>query len=206
MRKHMIALLGFLAGAAVYYMKAPVRETASIQDDFHQQEFVSTSQAAPSPSATPAASAAKSIPIILEASDPAEEETTLIPGLPRGMKFAPNVKAIPEDQYSEGKIILKKNGFIFYKGKTSGDATANVVYDQRLNTFHPLTATIKLMGINEEKRNEILKAWDEYHYNAELGVQYIQSSHDKLFDDYEDLKTSGVKASLEIIQAVYQSR
>ncbi len=203
MRKHMIALLGFLSGAAVYYMKAPVRETASIQDDFHQQEFVTTSQAAPSALAAPVA---KAIPVILETSDPAEEEAIIIPGLPRGMKFAPNVKAIPEDQYSEGKILLKKNGFIFYKGKTSGDATANVVYDQRLNTFHPLTATIKLTGINEVKRNEILKSWDEYHYNSQLGVQYIQSSHETLFEDYEDLKTSGAKPSLEVIQAVYQSR
>lgn len=203
MRKHMIALLGFLSGAAVYYMKAPVRETASIQDDFHQQEFVSTSQAAPSPVAVPMA---RIIPVATEASDPAEEETTLIPGLPRGMKFAPNVKAIPEDQYSEGKILLKKNGFIFYKGKVSGDSTANVVYDQRLNTFHPLTATIKLTGIDDEKRNEILKAWEEYHYNGELDVQYVQSSHETLFDDFEELKKTGAKASLEIIQAVYQSR
>lgn len=203
MRKHMIALLGFLSGAAVYYMKAPVRETASIHDDFHQQEFVTTSQAAPSAAAAPAA---KVIPVILEASDPSEEETTLIPGLPRGMRFAPNVKAIHEDQYSNGEILMKKNGFIFYRGKTSVSGSANVVYDQRLNTFHPLTATIKLTGINEMKRNEILKAWEEYHYNAELGVQYIQSSHETLLEDYEDLKTTGAKVSLEIIQAVYQSR
>ncbi len=204
MRKNMIALLGFLSGAAVYYMKAPVRETASIQDDFHQQEFVSTSQAAPSPLA-PSAPQAKIIPVETEASDPSLEETAQIPGLPRGMKFAPKVRAIPEDQYSEGKILLKKNGFIFYRGKAS-EGNANVVYDQRLNTFHPLTATIKLTGINEEKRNEILKAWDEYHYNADLGVQYVQSSHETLFDDFEELKKSGAKASLEIIQSVYQSR
>lgn len=201
MRKHMIALLGFLSGAGVYYMKAPLRETASIHNDFHQQEFVSTSQAAPSP-----ALPSQVIPVATEAFDPEEEETRNVPGLPRGMKFAPNVKAIPEDQYLEGKILLKKNGFIFYREKSSGEAKANVVYDKRLNTFHPLTATIKLTGINEEKRNEILKAWDEYHYNAELGVQYVKSSHETLFDDYEELKKSGAKVSLEIIQAIYQSR
>ena len=200
MRKHMIALLGFLSGAAVYYMKAPGRETASLQNDFHQQEFVRTLQAAPSPAVEP-----KVIPVATEAYDPGEEETRSVPGLPRGMKFAPNVKAIPEDQYSEGQIILKKNGFIFYRGKNTSEGNANVVYDQRLNTFHPLTATIKLTGINEEKRNEILKAWDEYHYNSELEVQYVQSSHESLFGDFEELKKSGAKASLEIIQAVYQS-
>ncbi|MES2527722.1 MAG: hypothetical protein V4598_11570 [Bdellovibrionota bacterium] len=202
MRRHLIALLGFLSGAAVYYMKAPVRETASIQDDFHQQEFVSTSQAAPSPLVT---APAKVIPVEVDAFDPSSEESNSLPGLPRGMKFAPKVRAIPEDQYSEGKILLKKNGFIFYRGK-AGEGNANVVYDQRLNTFHPLTATIKLTGINEEKRNEILKAWDEYHYNADLGVQYVQSSHETLLDDFEELKKSGAKASLEIIQSVYQSR
>ena len=138
--------------------------------------------------------------------DPADELTKNIPGLPKGMKFAPNVRAVPEDQYSEGKILMRKNGFIFYRGKSSGESTANVVYDQRLNTFHPLTSTIKLAGVNEEKRNEILKAWEEYHYNSDLGVQYVQSSHENLFDDYEELYKSGAKVSLEIIQSVYQSR
>ncbi len=201
MRKHMIALLGFLSGAAVYYMKAPVRETASIQDDFHQQEFVSTSQAAPSPSIVP-----KIIPVEVQASDPSSEETTQIPGLPRGMRFAPKVKAIPEDQYTEGKILLKKNGFIFYRGKGSGEGNANVVYDQRLNTFHPLMATIKITSVDEAQRAENLRTWAEYHYNGDLQVQYVQSSHEDLLDDFADLKKSGAKVSLEIVQAVYQSR
>ena len=203
MRKNMIALLGFLSGAAVYYMKAPVRETASIQDDFHQQEFVSTAQAAPSQVTPPLA---KAIPVEIETSDPAAEETKLIDGLPRGMKFAPNVKAIPEDQYSEGKILMRKNGFIFYRGKNSQGANGNVVYDQRLNTFHPLMATIKITSVDEAQRAENLRTWSEYHYNGDLQVQYVQSTHEDLLDDFAELKKSGAKVSLEIVQAVYQSR
>lgn len=202
MRKNMIALLGFLSGAAVYYMKTPVRETASVQDDFHQQEFVSTSQAAPSPSPI---MTTKAIPVETQASDPALEETALLPGLPRGMKFAPKVKAIPEDQYTEGKILLRKNGFIFLRGK-NGEGHANVVYDQRLNTFHPLMATIKITSVDEAQRAENLRNWSEYHYNGDLQVQYVQSTHEDLLDDFAELKKSGAKVSLEIVQAIYQSR
>ncbi len=205
MRRHMIALLGFLSGAAVYYMKAPVRETASIQDDFHQQEFVSTSQAAPSPSPV-ASSVATAVPIGTQDFDPSLEETTGLPGLPRGMKFAPKVKAIPEDQYTEGQILLRKNGFIFFRGKSSGEGNANVVYDQRLNTFHPLMATIKITSVDEAQRAENLRSWSEYHYNGDLQVQYVQSTHEDLLDDFAELKKSGAKVSLEIVQAVYQSR
>ena len=196
MRKHLIALLGFLAGVMVYYMKAPPqRDTASVHDDFHQQEFVSTTQAAPTP--------AQVIPVETIEIDPADEEKKNIPGLPRGMQLAPNVRAVPETDYKQGKILMKKHGFVFIR---SHGGEANVVYDQRLNTFHPLTATIKLTGVSEEIRSEVLKEWQEYHYNSDLGVQYVQSSHDHLLEDFETLKKSGFKASLEVIQAVYESR
>lgn len=197
MRKHLIALLGFLAGVMVYYMKAPPeRQTASVQDDFHQQEFVSTTQAAPSP-------AAQVIPVETIEIDPSEEEKKNIPGLPRGMQLAPNVRAIPEANYREGKILMKKNGFYFIR---SNGGEANVVYDQRLNTFHPLTATIKLTGVDESQRATNLREWDEYHYNGDLAIQYIQSTHENLLEDFEKLKSSGARASLEVIQAVYESR
>ncbi len=194
MRKHAIALLGFFAGVVVYYNNAPVRDTASVQDDFHQEEFVTTTQSA---------STAPAIPVTVIEEDFTREEMKTIPGLPRGMKLAPNVRAIPEEDFKEGTILLKKNGFIFTRSQGTG---ANVVYDQRLNTFHPLTATIKLSGVGEDLRAEILKSWDEFHYNEELGVQFIQSSPEKLFDDYEALKKTGARVSLEVIQAVYQSR
>lgn len=199
MRKHLIALLGFLAGVTVYYMKAPpLRETASIQDDFHQQEFVSTSQAAPSPTAP-----APVIPVETIEIDPSEEEKRNIPGLPRGMQLAPNVRAVAEEDYKEGKILMKKNGFVFIR---SQGGEANVVYDQRLNTFHPLMATIKLTGVDEAQRASNLREWSEYHYNGDLAIQYIQSTHDDLLEDFEKLKSSGAKASLEVVQAVYQNR
>lgn len=199
MRKHLIALLGFLAGVMVYYMKAPPhRETASVQDEFHQQEFVSTTQAAPSP-AVPA----PAIPVETFEIDPSEEEKKNIPGLPRGMQLAPNVRAIPEASYREGKILMKKNGFVFIR---SQGGEANVVYDQRLNTFHPLTATIKLTGVDETQRATNLREWEEYHYNGDLAIQYIQSTHDHLLEDFEKLQKSGARASLEVIQAVYENR
>ncbi len=198
MRKHAIALLGFLAGVVVYYNNAPVRNTASVQDDFHQEEFVTTSQSAPT--ARPSAPA---IPVTIIEDDFSKEEMDSLPGLPRGMKLAPNVRAIPEEEFKEGKILLKKNGFVFIRSQGTG---ANVVYDQRLNTFHPLTATIKLSGVGADQRADILKSWEEFHYNEELGVQFIQSSPEKLFDDYEALKKTGARVSLEVIQAVYQSR
>lgn len=198
MRKHLIALLGFLAGALVYYIKAPAREVAGVHDEFHQQEFVSTSQAAPS-SGTPA----QTIPVETIEADPAEEEKRNIPGLPRGMQLAPNVRAVPSEEYREGKILLKKNGFTFIRAQ---GGAANVVYDQRLNTFHPIMATIKVTGVDENMRQEILKNWEEFHYNSDLGVQYVQSTHETLFDDFKALKKSGARASLEIVQAVYQSR
>lgn len=198
MRKHAIALLGFLAGVVVYYNNAPTRNTASVQDDFHQEEFVTTTQSAPA--SRPDVPA---VPVTLIEEDFSSEEMESIPGLPRGMKLAPKVRAIPEEEFTEGKILLKKNGFIFLRSQGRG---ANVVYDQRLNTFHPLTATIKLSGVNADQRAENLKTWEEFHYNEQLGVQFIQSSPEKLFDDYESLKKSGAKVSFEVIQAVYQSR
>ena len=198
MRKYLIALLGFLSGVMVYYMKAPARETASIQDEFHQQSFVTITQAAPAP-ATPA----PSIPVATIVIDPSEEEKRNIPGLPRGMQLAPNVRAVAEEDYKEGQILMKKNGFVFIR---SHGGAANVVYDQRLNTFHPIMATIKLTDVDEAQRSANLREWTEYHYNSDLAVQYIQSTHEDLLDDYKKLEQSGFQASLEVVKAVYQSR
>ncbi len=204
MRKHLIALLGFLSGVTVYYMKAPDRNMASLQDDFHQQEFVTTSLAAPV--VEKIKSRSHVIPVEIIEEDFAKEETVALPGLPRGMKFAPHVKALPEESFqNQGKILLKKNGFIFFRGKSGTEGIANVVYDQRLNTFHPLSATIKLTGVNENQRLENLRKWEEYHYNDSLSIQYVQSSHESLFHDYEELKSSGARANLEIIQAIYKN-
>lgn len=199
MRKHLIAFLGFLSGVMVYYMKAPERDLASVQDEYHQEQTtsVSTAMAAPAPAPVTV------IPVTTQTFDPASEDTEFFEGLPRGMRLAPNVRAVPEDEYTEGKILLRKNGFIFIRSQGSA---ANVVYDHRLNTFHPVTATIKVSGVDENIRQEILKKWEEYHYNPDLGIQYVQSSHENLFDDYKELKKTGARASLEIIQAVYQNR
>lgn len=204
MRKHLIALLGFLAGAMVYYIKAPARETASVHDEFHQEEFVSTSQAAPSSKT----SASPAIPVETIVIDPSKEEKKNVPGLPRGMQLAPQVRAIPVEDYrpEQGKILMKKNGFAFFRSGVFSAEKANVVYDQRLNTFHPLTATIKITNVDETKRAENLRKWDEYHYNADLGIQYIQSTHADLLEDFEEVISSGSRATLEIIQAVYQSQ
>ncbi len=202
MRKHLIALLGFLAGVWVYYIKAP----APVTFNSHDQE-VSASQAAPSPHREPT-SMAKVIPVSTPPADNSQEETRDVPGLPRGMKLAPHVKAIGHEDYRPemGKQIMEKNGFVFFRSENTTAATSNVVYDKRLDTFHPLTATIKLTGIDETERAEIQKNWTEFHYNADLAIEYVQSNHEDLFSDYEELAKSGFKVSLEVIQAVYQSR
>lgn len=201
MRKHLIALLGFLSGVAVYCIKAPQHEQAMIEE-FHQQEFVTTTMSAPKTEERKAAV----IPVAEPPADITKEELEDMPGLPRGMKFAPHVKAVPAEAYSSamGPRLLQKNGFIFFRTQTPGEA--NVVFDRRLRTFHPLTATIKISGVSEEERNEILKQWDEYHYNKELGIQYVQSTHAELIQDYQELKKAGHRPEFEVIQAVYQTR
>jgi hypothetical protein len=200
MRKHAIAVLGFLAGVMVYYNNTPQEKTQTA-DEFHTENLqeVKVIQAA----AVAMKSPASIVQVKTERFDPGSEETESFPGLPRGMKLAPNVRAVPEEQYTDGKVLMRKNGFVFIR---SQGAEANVVYDQRLNTFHPITATIKLTGIDETKRDEILREWTEFHYNKELGIQYVQSTHDQLFDDYKKLKNNGYKVDLEIIQAVYRAR
>lgn len=202
MRKHLIALLGFLSGVMVYHMKAP----APVAVTDHEEE-VSVSQSAPFITREPT-STARTIPVTSPPADNSKEELQDVPGLPRGMKFAPHVKAIGVEDYrpAMGKQIMEKNGFVFFHPENGSGGTANVVYDKRLDTFHPLTATIKLSDIDEAERAEILKSWTEFHYNADLAVEYIQSNHEDLFSDYEALAKSGYKAGLEVIQAVYQSR
>ncbi len=202
MRKHLIALLGFLSGAMVYYMKAPAPVTITS----HTQE-ISVSQAAPSPQREPT-STAKVIPISTPPVNNSQEELKDLPGLPRGMKLAVHVKAIGQEDYRAemGKQIMEKNGFVFFHAVSETSGTANVVYDKRLDTFHPLTATIKLTDIDESERAEILKSWTEFHYNSELAVEYIQSSHEDLFTDFDELKKHGFQVNLEVIQAVYQAR
>lgn len=201
MRKHMIALLGFLSGAAVYYLKAPAPAPVTM-DEFHQEEFVSTTLAAvKKENRTPAV-----IPVAEPPADISQEETRNLEGLPRGMRLAPFIRAVPKENYHAdfGPRLLEKNGFVFYRSEAPGNA--NVVYDKRLNTFHPLTATIKLTGVTEEIREEVLRSWSEYHFNPELGVQYVQSSHAGLLSDFEELKKAGFSPAFEVIQAVYQTR
>lgn len=200
MRKHLIALLGFLSGVAVYYVKAPPTQELA-REEFHQQEFVSTTQAAPVQ-----ATRAPAVPVNVAATDFSREELETQPGLPRGMKFAPKIKAIPEESFSGTEFLLKKNGFVYVRDGGAGTSGANVVYDQRLDTFHPITETIKVSGVDERTRSDLLREWDEFHYNADLGILFVQSTADRLFEDFERLRKSGRDASLEVIQSVYRTR
>lgn len=205
MRKNLIALLGFLSGVAVYYIKAPApQQQETLIEEFHQQEFVSTRMSAPQD--TNQNESATVIPVAEPPADISKEKFVDLEGLPRGMKFAPQVKAVSKEGYipSMGPRLLEKNGFVFYRTEEAGET--NVVYDKRLRTFHPLTATIKISGVSEEQRIEVTKNWDEYHYNKELGVQYVQSTHAELLDDFAEIKKNGFRASFEVIQAVYQTR
>ncbi|MFL5785716.1 MAG: hypothetical protein ACJ76H_13955 [Bacteriovoracaceae bacterium] len=205
MRKHGIALLGFFSGVLLYYIKAPAPVTN--HDEFHQQEFVSTTMAAPkfqSPSQEDRKPAV--VPVAESTADIHQEELRNLPGLPRGMKFAPFVHAVAAENYHNemGVKLMEKNGFVFFHSENSGEA--NVVYDKRLDTFHPLTSTIKLTGVDGNDRQEILKKWNEYYYNEQLEVQFVQSTHEDLFKDYQELKKAGAKPQFEIVQAVYQTR
>lgn len=207
MRKHLIAFLGLLSGVAVYYLKAPAPvQQENLIEEFHQQEFVTTTMSAPQAESSQGIPQAAVIPVAEPPADISKEEFETLPGLPRGMRFAPRVKAVTKEGYipKMGPKLLEKNGFVFYRSDSAGET--NVVYDKRLRTFHPMTATIKITGISEEQRNEVLKTFDEYHYNKELGVQYVQSNHADLLNDFAAIKKNGYKASFEVIQAVYQTR
>jgi hypothetical protein len=205
MRKHAIALLGFLSGVVVYYNKALA--PGLNHDEFHQQEFVSTTMAAPkfqAPSREDRKPAV--VPVVETPADIHREKLRELAGLPRGMKLAPYVHAIPAESYQQemGAKLMEKNGFVFFHSENSVEA--NVVYDRRLDTFHPLTSTIKLTGVDERDRREILKKWNEYYYNEQLEVQFVQSTHEDLFRDYQELKKAGAQPQFEIVQAVYQTR
>lgn len=133
-----------------------------------------------------------------------ELEKEELEGLPRGMSFLPFVRAIAEAEYrpKDGKIILQKNGLIYFSSnQTQGKA---VVYDHRRDTLHPLTETIKLSQVDHKQRQKnINDGWNEFSYNSELKIQYLQSSSDNLMNHYQDLKESGFHPSLEVVTQVH---
>jgi hypothetical protein len=139
-----------------------------------------------------------------ETIDFAAEESEEVKGLSRGYRFLPNVRAIKENEYtpSLGKEMLRNNHLVYFR--SSGPAHIRVVYDQRRDTLRPLAATLKLKNVSEEIRQNNLRAgWNEYSYQANLKLQYLQSSHENLMDDYQELTSSGATPELEVITATH---
>lgn len=149
-------------------------------------------------------SAVARIPVDNNLSSLSELEKEELEGLPRGMSYLPSVRALTKSEYQpkDGKIILQKNGLIyFFSNQGQG---RSVVYDQRRDTLHPITETIKLSKIDlKQRQKNIYDGWNEFSYNSELKIQYLQSSADQLINHYQDLKESGFHPSLEVVTQVH---
>lgn len=139
--------------------------------------------------------------------DLSQENSLALPGLPRGSKYLPFVKAIENLQFRPemGVKLLSQNGLTFYRTTSTSSPDINVAYNFRKNSLQPMTATIKLSGINQETRRQILKGHlSEFYYHEDLAIQYLQSSHAQLLADVEDLKEKGFEPNFEIIDGLHQ--
>lgn len=133
-----------------------------------------------------------------------DEESEELKGLPRGYHFLPNVRAIKESDYKPalGKEMLRKNHLVFFRSTQA--ANMRVVYDLRRDSLQPLAPTLKLRNVSEEEREKnIREGRNEYSYHADLKLQFIQSSHENLMDDYQEYTSSGITPELEVISAVH---
>ena len=156
-----------------------------------------------------AASAARQERPTADQIDLSREKFETITGLPRGMRYLPHVKVIESQKYRRemGPKIFSRNGMDYFRSRKADISSANVVYNQRKNTLHPLSATIKLNGIDQKKRQDLNKGLlSEFYYHEDLGIQYLQSSHPNLISDLESLKEDGLDASLEVVEGIYISK
>ena len=128
-------------------------------------------------------------------------------GLPRSMVLALDVKAIPVSSYeaSFGEKLLEKNGFVFFRS-TRHPGAALTAYDQRRDTFHPITSTLRVKNVDSERRESNQRILPEHHYLSELQLQYLESTPERLLADYKKLEAEGVTVSLEVVPALYQTR
>lgn len=201
-----IALLVIITAISVHDYNQPMTE---IIVETHSQTVVATLVKSENENViqqvSMTASAAKQ-DMPAEQLDFSKEKYQAIPGLPKGIRYLPHVKAIESHKYQNnmGPKIFSRNGMDYFRTHKADSAAANVVYNQRKNTLSPLTATIKLSGIDQNKRQDLNKGLlSEFYYHEDLGIQYLQSSHQSLISDLKLLKDDGHDASLEMVEAVY---
>lgn len=140
-----------------------------------------------------------------------KEESVEVKGLPRGMRLLSHIKAVASENYqlTLGPAVMMKDGLTYFRHTSSSASKemTNVVYDHRKNTFHPVSATIKLTNVDQANRQKIVDGrFAEHHYNEELKLLYLQSNHQELLQDYKDLYEEGLEVGFEVIQGVYQTK
>jgi hypothetical protein len=137
------------------------------------------------------------------------EESTQLEGLPRGHRLLTKVRALPEASYQAevGMELLRKDGLVFFRHEGPLPEAAHVVYDRGQDTVHPVSSVIRVEEVNEARRQELTARFREYHYNRELRILYLQSSHEDLLQEFAEVRASDAgKASLEVIQGRYETR
>lgn len=165
-------------------------------------QAVSSTLSAPLP---PAEDQAKKRPV---SRPPHNEESRTFEGLPRGMRYLPYVKMVPVAEYNKalGEKLMERPGMVFFRSSSESSSYAPVVFDLRRQTYHPITTVIKVAGVDATKREELSRRFSEFYYHGPLGIQYLQSSNEKLLDDYNELRESGSAPELEVIEALYKAK
>ncbi len=131
--------------------------------------------------------------------------------LPGHHAMVKNVKAISQKSYTKdlGPIVAQNAGMVFVNsnGNHTNEKLANVIYDKNNNRFYPVSAVLKIEGIDEALRSEFKNdGFNEYYYHQELKTLFIQSTHTEVLGLYQDLISRGIVVYLEIIRGHNQQR
>ncbi len=128
-----------------------------------------------------------------------------------GLSVASALRALKVKDFSPemGDIVREESGMVYFKPANgrSDDSWSQVAYDKNNNRFFPISSVLRVEGISQEKRDELLSAgFQEHYYSAPTSIMYVRSSQQTLWTDYKSLEVLRLNVSVEVTRATYHAR
>jgi hypothetical protein len=141
---------------------------------------------------------------------PIETASSPIRGL-EGLSLASALRALKATDFSPemGDVIKEVAGMVYFKPANgrSDDSWSQVAYDKNNNRFFPISSILRVQGISQDRRDELLSnGFQEHYYSAPTSIMYVRSSQQTLWTDYKALEAQHLNVSVEVTRSTYQTR
>jgi hypothetical protein len=134
---------------------------------------------------------------------------TVLQKLPNGLLILENYFALAVADFTPelGAVVAQKDNLIIMYAEERPMDAGLVAYDPKNDRYHPVSAVLKVTGVDANMRNTLKNAgFKENYYHEASQTAFLQSHPEKQLNDMLTLKSIDLKPELEIMRGFHRPR